>query len=87
MVPKEGKRPKEGRIVHEETFALGRRSFWSLDLRFFGEEHRRRPLSFHVSSLEQHSPIILWRDFIFEEGAWHLQAVCYLEKFLAIRFH
>jgi hypothetical protein len=27
-VPKEGKRPKEGRIVLEETFSHGRRSFW-----------------------------------------------------------
>jgi hypothetical protein len=86
-LPKEGKRPKEGRIVHEGAFVHGRRSFWSLDLRFCREEHRRRPLALHECSLEQLPPIILWRDFIFEEGAWHLQAVCYLEKFLAIRFH
>ena len=51
------------------------------------EERWRRPLAFIHGGLEQHSPFIYWRDFIFEEGAWHLLAVCYLEKFLAIRIH
>ena len=31
---KRGKRLREGRIVHEETFACERRSFWSLSMRF-----------------------------------------------------
>jgi hypothetical protein len=87
FLPKEGKRPKEGRIVHEETFALGRRSFWSLDLRFCTWVRKGRPLAFLYSSLRQLAYLFQWRDFIFEEGAWHLQAVCYLEKFLAIRIH
>jgi hypothetical protein len=85
LVPKEGKGAKEGRIVHEETFALGRRSFWSLDLRFCTWLRKGRPLAFVDSSLRQLAYLFQWRDFIFEEGAWHLLTVCYLEKFLAIR--
>jgi hypothetical protein len=33
LVAKEGKRPKEGHIVLEETFAHGRRSFWRKSMR------------------------------------------------------
>jgi hypothetical protein len=69
-VPKEGKLAKEGRIVHEETFALGRRSFWSLSLRFCAWVRKSRPLASLDSSLRQLAYLIYWRDFIFEEGAW-----------------
>jgi hypothetical protein len=50
------------------------------------EERKRRPLAFIHGSLEQLSSFIYWRDFYFEEGAWLWQAVCFLERFLAIRF-
>ena len=50
------------------------------------EDWRSKPLALLESILEQHSPIIYWRDSSFEEGAWLWQAVCYLEGFLAIRF-
>jgi hypothetical protein len=49
------------------------------------EVRKGRQLDFLYSSLRQLAYLFQWRDFIFEEGAWHSQAFCYLEKFLAIR--
>jgi hypothetical protein len=49
-VPKEGKGAKEGRIVLEETFAHGRRSFWRKSMRLVAWE-----------ALEEAASIQSWR--------------------------
>jgi hypothetical protein len=84
-VPKGGKWPKEGRILHERLL-LGRGGvLGGLSWGLMHELKERRPLALLVCSLEQLPSFICRRDFILEEGACHLLTVSFLEKFLAIR--
>jgi hypothetical protein len=87
LLPKEGKRPKEGRICFMRLLLVrgGALELWRWGL--LHEERKRRPLALLVSSLEQLSSLFYWRDSSAEEGAWLWQAVCHLEGFLAISFH